>query len=112
MLDCYTYSVSVKVWWPACGCTGEESCKRYGPESKTRQVRVLLCIVSTNVFLTSTYFRLREIEMSEHDGAMYDSMIKRVHRQVKALRVMLDSLHVSQFHGELNMLIDVFGHSL
>lgn len=49
--------------------------------------------------------------MSEHDGAMYDSMIKRVHRQVKSLRVMLDSLHVSQFHGEPNMLIDVFGHS-
>lgn len=49
--------------------------------------------------------------MSEHDGAMYDSMMKRVHRQVKSLRVMLDSLHVSQFHGEPNMLIDVFGHS-
>lgn len=36
--------------------------------------------------------RLREIQMSEYDAAMYESFSSRVRRQVQSLRVILDSL--------------------
>uniref|UniRef100_A0A1I8FUD4 von Willebrand factor A domain-containing protein 8 n=1 Tax=Macrostomum lignano TaxID=282301 RepID=A0A1I8FUD4_9PLAT len=36
--------------------------------------------------------RLREIEMSEHDGELYDTYLRRVRPQVSSLRAMLQSL--------------------
>lgn len=36
--------------------------------------------------------RLKEIEMSEYDGEMYERYLAKVQRQVTALRLMLDSL--------------------
>ena len=36
--------------------------------------------------------RLKEIEMSEHDGEMYERYLAKVQRQVTALRLMLDTL--------------------
>ena len=38
--------------------------------------------------------RLKQIEMSEFDGELYDSYAKSVRSQVKSLRVILDSLQV------------------
>ncbi len=39
-------------------------------------------------------FRLREIEMSEHDAAMYDGIASKVRRQIQALRIVLNSMEV------------------
>ena len=38
--------------------------------------------------------RLREIKMSEYDASMYDNISGGVKKQVKALRIILDSLQV------------------
>lgn len=38
--------------------------------------------------------RLREIKMSEYDAEMYEKMSGGVRKQVKALRIILDSLQV------------------
>ena len=39
--------------------------------------------------------RLRQIEMSEFDGKLYESYSKQVRSQVKMLRVILENLQVS-----------------
>ena len=40
------------------------------------------------------HLRLREIGMSEHDHEMYQTMQKRVQRQIQTLRVMLANIQV------------------
>lgn len=44
------------------------------------------------------YYRLREIEMSEYDAGTYESFSGSVRRQVQSLRVILDSLQVSNIY--------------
>ena len=41
------------------------------------------------------WYRLREIEMSEHDADMYQRMLSKVCRQIQTLRIMLDAIKVS-----------------
>ena len=43
------------------------------------------------------WYRLREIEMSEHDAEMYQRMLSKVRRQIQTLRIMLDAIKVSSF---------------
>ena len=43
------------------------------------------------------WYRLREIEMSEHDAEMYQRMLIKVRRQIQTLRIMLDAIKVSLF---------------
>ena len=43
-----------------------------------------------------THLRLREIEMSEHDAEMYSKISNKVRNQVRALRIMLSSIEVSE----------------
>ena len=38
--------------------------------------------------------RLKEIQMSEFDGELYESYLKEVKGQIKSMRVILDSLQV------------------
>ena len=40
------------------------------------------------------YSRLKQIQMSEYDGELYDRYAEGVRAQVKSLRVILDSLQV------------------
>lgn len=40
------------------------------------------------------FFRLREIEMSDHDADMYAKTLSKVRNQVQALRIMLSSIEV------------------
>lgn len=39
-------------------------------------------------------YRLREIEMSEHDAQMYGEIAGKVRKQVQALRIVLSSIEV------------------
>lgn len=42
--------------------------------------------------------RLKEIQMSEFDGSLYDRFYQKVQRQVSQLRIVLDSLQVKPKH--------------
>ena len=48
--------------------------------------------------------RLRQIEMSEFDGKLYESYSKQVRAQVKMLRVILENLQVSSTNPPLLQL--------
>lgn len=39
-------------------------------------------------------YRLREIEMSDHDAEMYANVLGKVRNQIQALRTMLSSIEV------------------
>ena len=53
------------------------------------------------------WYRLREIEMSEHDAEMYQRMLSKVRRQIQTLRIMLDAIKVSLFsHFRVTLLVN------
>ena len=56
--------------------------------------------------------RLREIDMSEFDAVMYEKYAGNVRRQVKSLRVLLESLQVRQnINGIITNNLKLFNNS-
>ena len=51
-----------------------------------------------NTFYSIFTFRLRDIEMSEYDASVYEKFSGNVQGQVKSIRIMLDSLQVSEVY--------------
>ena len=60
---------------------------------KTRQERYWNLPFFSSIH-DSLHFRLREIEMSEHDADLYAKTLGKVRNQVQALQTMLSSIEV------------------